>query len=560
MAAGAERSGGAGAEAALLERLETAAATDARRYAEQVDLLRELSEISGALQRVTGVDRYLPIDVAGTLRIGQHAADLRLHEAERLHTTLTLTLARLRSGTVLVPQARIVLEETRRCSEQVAAEAERRLYAGLSPAALAGMIGGKLSRRVKAVVLEAEAALEPDQTLEREADARAERRVTVRSEPDATASLWALLPADQMRQFVLGLDELTRRQKQADLAAGTERTADQRRADLFAMLPGLALHALDGTVPLTGGGHPSIVVGVQVPMATALGLADAPGHLVGYGPISAATVRRLLPTARLRRVLVDARTGETLAVAGRTTSAAQQAREEQRPARRQPEAPDTSETSGPSDAWRGRSSRYRPEAPDPAGSPRTPGLPDGPLRRALLAMLPDEPVLVDDTPEPQYRPSAPLALLVRTRDPYCTGIACDRAASHDDLDHRVRWPLGPTSAGNLAAVSRRCHNAKTRSWSLTRHADGSSSWTSPTGRSYLSPSPWTPPPDVDAHRPVPPPPEGGGTRWRPRSSSQGPDDDLADRLDRLDRLDRSGGAEGRDVGLPPACDPVPPPF
>ena len=104
--------------------------------------------------------------------------------------------------------------------EQVAADAERHLLTDLDDRALRGLIGGKLVRRTKRAVLQAEAALEPHRTEQREADAREGRRVTVRTEPDAMGSLWALLPADQLRQFTLGLDELTRRQKQADTLAG----------------------------------------------------------------------------------------------------------------------------------------------------------------------------------------------------------------------------------------------------------------------------------------------------------------------------------------------------
>ena len=62
-------------------------------------------------------------------------------------------------------------------------------------------------------------------------------------------SLWALLPAEQLRAFTVGLDVLAARQQHADRAAGVDRTADQRRADLLALLPALALHALDGTTP-----------------------------------------------------------------------------------------------------------------------------------------------------------------------------------------------------------------------------------------------------------------------------------------------------------------------
>ena len=313
-------------EARLLEQLEASSALEAVRFAQDVDRLVELSARSRRHFGADGVERFLSLDVAGTLRIGQHAAERRLHEADRLASVLPLTLAGLRAARLRVPQARVLLEETARCSEQVAADAERRVWAGLDDDALRTWSGPKLGRRVKRAVLEAEAALEPELTAEREEEARRGRRVSVRPEPDGMASLWALLPAEQLQVFTAGMDELVRRQGQADRLVGLDRTADQRRADVLALLPALALHALDGTAPSPDGCHPAVVVSVHVPMATALGLSDAPGHLDGYGPISAGTVRLMLPSARLRRVVVDERTGEPVHVASRTTSVADQAR------------------------------------------------------------------------------------------------------------------------------------------------------------------------------------------------------------------------------------------
>ena len=531
-------------EELLLEQLAAVAAAEARLLAQRADLLVESAALSAQLRGADGIDRYLELDVAATLRTGQQAAGLRLAEARRLHTTLTRTLTGLRTAAVLVPQALLLLQETRRCSEPVAADAERRVFTGLGTDGLAPWTGGRLRRRIKRCVLAAEAALEPDQTAQRETCARQQRRVSVRPEPDAMASLWALLPADQARAFTLGLDELTRRQRAADRATGLHRTADQCRADLLALLPALALHALDGTTPTPDGSHPAVVVDVHVPMATALGLSDAPGHLTGYGPISAGTVRLMLPHARLRKVVVDATTGEPVHVSARTVRpstaggrvaalrprhgrgpdqavgdpAGRRADPVERPGEpvETPAPLDGSAPAGTAPAGRRADPVERPGEPvetpapldgsapagtAPAGRPEV--LPDGPLRRALLAMLDDQPLLVQDAPEPQYAPSAGLDRLVRTRDPHCTGIGCDQPAGLCDLDHRNPWPVGPTSAGNLATLSRRCHHAKTRSWSLQRSSDGSTTWTSPTRRRYRTPSPWDPPPDLHGHRPRP---------------------------------------------------------
>ncbi len=555
-----------GEEAVLLAQLEASSVAEAARYAEDVDRLVRLERLS---LRSGSTERGLEMELAGTLRIGQQAAALRLGDARRLTDALPLTLAALGTGALLVPQARIVLEETRHCTEPVAAAAERRVLAGLDVAQLAGWTARRLRSRLKAAVLAAEAALEPEHTSERERTARASRRVTVRPEPDGMASLWALLPADQLRTFSIGLDLLAARQRDADAAAGIERTADQRLADLLALLPSLALHPLDGTTAPADGSHHSVVVHVHVPMATALGLSDEPGDLAGYGPISAGTVRLLLPDARLRRVLVDACSGQPLHVDARTTAPARR--------RARPTSPTTSPTAsrtvdpaaGVTASPTACSPASRPVSPTagvttspPATSPasRAAALTASPtashppeqarsvertLREALLGMLDDRPFLLDETPEPQYRPSRPLARLVQVRDQHCSGPGCSRPTTDADLDHRTPWPLGPTSAGNLAPLSRRCHRAKTATWSLSRARDGSHTWTSPVGRTYVVTPPWRPPPDP---RPV---------RLPERTHPPG----HAARADLTDGslTDGLGPDSGLVAGLPPALDPGPRP-
>ena len=489
-----------------------------------------------------------------------------------------------------MPQARIVLDETRHCTEPVAAEAERRVLAGLDPEQLAGWTARRLRSRLRAAVLAAEAALDAEHTVERERTARDARRVSVRPEPDGMESLWALLPAEQLRTFTVGLDLLAARQREVDRASGVVRTADQRRADLLALLPGLALHALDGTAPPAGGGHPSVVVHVHVPMATALGLSDEPGDLAGYGPISAGTVRLLLPDARLRRVLVEAGTGKPLHADSRTTAPASTRASVAAPGGVPAPEPAAGRADDPQDAGlQGRGERDsgthtarqavardtttdRPERavaatttgraeclaaattsdrPERASAATTSDRPERPaaatttgradradraeraaaarstdraLREALLGMLEDRPFLLDETPEPQYRPSRPLRRLVHLRDQHCCGPGCSRTVRSDDLDHRVPWPLGPTSAANLAPLSRRCHRAKTTAWSLRREPDGSHRWTSPVGRQYLVPPPWRPPPEPRLPRPL------VATAGRPPPVDSA-DDGLSDQLD-----------------------------
>ncbi|MDP9497292.1 MAG: hypothetical protein M3P46_06460 [Actinomycetota bacterium] len=121
-------------------------------------------------------------------------------------------------GSLLVPQAQVVLRETAHCSPRVATEVELRVLRG-DPEALRDWAAGRLRARVAAEVPTVEAELEPQVTEQRLRDARDERRVSVRPEPDGMGSPWALLPAEQLRTFALGLDELARRQERSSGSA-----------------------------------------------------------------------------------------------------------------------------------------------------------------------------------------------------------------------------------------------------------------------------------------------------------------------------------------------------
>ena len=201
-------------------------------------------------------------------------------------------------------------------------------------------------------------------------------------------------------------------------------------------------------LPGRSSGRGRVEVVIHVPVATALGISDAPGTVDRYGPISADTVRRLLPDARLRKACVDATTGRILAV--------------------------------------------------DAGS-RTPTGPE--LQRALLAMV-DEPAVLDDTPEPRHDPSAALARTVRLRDPHCDGPGCSVPAQRCELDHSEPWPHGPTNARNLRPRSQRCHHAKHTGWTVTTDPDGTSHWISPAGRTYTVPTRHRPPPAIRISLPI----------------------------------------------------------
>jgi uncharacterized membrane protein YgcG len=283
------------------------------------------------------------------------------------------------------------------------------------------------------------------------------------------------------------------------------------------------------------GARPQVQIRVDVPVLTCLGRSDEPGYLHGYGPISATQVLELLPTAELRRALVDARTGVLLALdppgpppldldtaldlalaqtrafltadqtdrdthlhRARLEDTTRDGTERRRSARPSPTGRSTARPgSAPDDgAALLRDWLTAPPAPAPAADAN--GL-DEVQKQLLVMALTDRQVLPDDPSrrvEPQHDPSTAMSELVTSRDRSCDGIGCTVSAHRTDLDHHQRYDVRPASAGGtdtrtsaagLRPRSRRCHQAKHHpQWSVTTHGDGTSTWTSPTGRRYTT--------------------------------------------------------------------------
>ncbi len=294
-----------------LDVVHAALQADARSWAAQV---RATARLVQAARVGGGADRgFVELEVAGSWSVGQSTATRLLVEAEHLVTSLPATLSLLEQGVLLVHQARVLLHVTRSCSPAVARQVEAEV---LAADGVTGWCPADLRALASRVLLRVEAETDEAAAEQRHADAAAGRRTWAKAEQDGMGVAGAVLTAEQLRTWQLGLDALEAQERRSDREAGVDRTADQRRADLFAALPALVLaaRATDPTASLSSlSVRPQVVLHVHVPMATALGLSQEPGWLDGYGPISAAHVRALRPVA-FRRVLVDADTGRPVQV------------------------------------------------------------------------------------------------------------------------------------------------------------------------------------------------------------------------------------------------------
>ena len=392
-------------------------------------------------------------EIAVAKRCSDQAAAHEIDVAVALIAVHPRTLALLEEGELPQLRARVLVEECRRLERPVidvveAEVAERACR--LAPG------------RIRDAVRRIELRYDADAAAVREAEAARSRGVRMLAQPDGQADLLITGPAMSIVQVY---ERLTADAKAAQ-AAGDTRGLDALRYDLamdclseepvdVAGAPREATDAGRATAARSDDRRCSrrIRANITVPVTTALGLANDPGWLDGYGWISAPQCREWLTSAELRQVCVSS-AGQVVDVADRVVR--------------------------------------------PATTPAA-------VREALLAMVdkpgPISPKTYEE--QPRYAPSDALAEFVEIRDGFCDGPTGRRVpAKRADKDHEVRYPVGPTAAWNLVDRARRTHVLKHRGWVPFRRG-GSTRWLSPAGQVIEVDNSATPPPELESGAALP---------------------------------------------------------
>jgi hypothetical protein len=277
------------------------------------------------------------------------------------------------------------------------------------------------------------------------------------------------------------------------------RTADQRHLDAArdlllgrSALPFGEQHCPPGCACRPGQSAPcGADLTVLVPLGAALGTTDEAAELVGHGPLEPDLLQRLLLASPvLHGVFVD-KSGVPVASSPLV----------ERPARDDPASLREAllrlahSTPGP------HQPRHLDDHPPPVQPVDRPHPSDPPA-----SPRPDRPVVLTGahpagTPGP-YRPPASLRRFLTVRSPRSEWPGSGVRASRCDLDHDLTWPFGPTCPCNLGPADRRHHRVKQLGWIKLRARDGSVRWTSPSGKTWTSPSPHHTP--AAPLRPLPP--------------------------------------------------------
>lgn len=446
-------------QVAALERLKSAAAAAQARVTatlRQTRVARETDAGVPADQRGRG----LADEIALARREHPSRGSRHLGLARALVEELPRTLDHLATGTTSEWTATVMARET-----AVLEPDDRRQV----DAELAGRLSEMTPRQVERAARARAQALDAAAVVRRRARAVADRRVSLRPQPDAMASLTGLVP---MEQGVAAWAVL-RRDAEARKAAGDARGIGQLMADLL-------------VERVTGQGTADAVpVEVQLVMTpgTLLGLSDAPADLPGHGLLPAEVARVLVlgddvppgTHAGIRAGRAGTHAGGDAGTrAGRAgTRAGRDAGTDAGPRAAIDAGPDAvadADAADPGAVWGGR----------PAA------------RVWLRRVFTDEMGRVCDVDSRRRLFPAAVQRLLRVRDGVCRFPFCDAPVRH--ADHVVGVALGgSTSAANGQGLCARHNLVKALpGWAAVVSASGTEAvvvTTTPTGHRYCSPVP-----------------------------------------------------------------------
>jgi hypothetical protein len=422
----------------------------------------------------SGAARHTDDEIAAALTLTRRGADQVLSLAVALRR-LPLTSRALTAGDIDLPRAMVIADEVTGLGNEHAAAVEQAVIG-----AAAGQTTGQLRAATRRAVLSAD----PRAARQRKERALQDARVERWDEHGGTAALAGRdLPPASVLAADKNLSALARQLKRA----GATGTLDQLRAQAYLALltgspvvcdspadataggsappggasafGGIGVPAdpgLSGLGASAGPGAPSApgtlfasgTVNLTMPLASWLGLSDAPGNVAGFGPLDADDSRAIASALSER---ADTRWCLTLTDSYGRPVAHGCAR------------------AGPN--------TYTPREPKARA-------PDKAWTFSLTLLAGSDCDHARETAA--YRPSPGLRHLVEIRNATCTYPGCRRPATRCDADHTMAYHRGGrTCLCNLAPLCRTHHQAKqAHGWHLDQPKPGTLTWTTPSGRRY----------------------------------------------------------------------------
>lgn len=370
-------------------------------------------------------DGWVTLEVAQALALSERQVERRLDTAARLERYDVVADA-VREGLLQSWTATKLLDHLDALARHVSAAR----LATIEQVTVAWLIDrprtvGQLNARMRRLLVQVRAGDGSDD----EALTAVDRHVRViPADASGLATLVARLPEVDAVAIAATLTALA----QDPVDVTDARTQEQRRCDIVtSSLTGMrAAYGCVGDLDLIARlpGSLSVRLDVTIPVTSLCG-GDAPAEIPGYGIVPASTARSLAEQnphdVRARPLVYDAETGRLL----------------------------------------GASSRHDGRDTEP--------------RITWLDQL---------LPSRAYTHPPVMDRALRLRDGTCRAPGCARRADTCDCDHVIPYPAGATSLENSCCLCRRHHRLKTHApgWSLSIAANGTTSWTTPTGRTITT--------------------------------------------------------------------------
>ena len=271
------------------------------------------------------------------------------------------------------------------------------------------------------------------------------KKVSFWREPDGQAVAQARGPVAQIAAVQASLSQWLRDNPKSP---DDPRSEAEREFDLFVAL-------------LTGGEQPGQwQTQIIVPFSTVNGGDLELAEIPGFGPILPATARDLAADTEWTQVAVD-QDGVVIATSDPI---------------KPPKAPVPAQRQAP-----------EPISAKPAPEASTADDARDELwwtaMRQLISQPPKQRLLPDHLGSAAYRTPDRLKRYLQARDRTCVFPGCHRRIT--DIDHRIPWPLGPTSAANLQLLCRHHHRAKQAVFTVELTPDGDYLWTTRGGWQFL---------------------------------------------------------------------------
>lgn len=259
------------------------------RVAAWVAAQEQLALVAVAGPQAPAGDDWVAEEVAAALHLAPSTAARRIRAARSLTGRLSDTWAALAAGRIPYWHAAHLADALTEHTDELAATVQ---------AAVLPRAGGQTYGQFRRAVAQAIAAADPATLEQRHAKAARSSDVQVWAEDDGMAALLARGPATQIYELY---DRLSWQAAAATRSATPGEDAPSIGERRFAALAGS-----DSASGPPGGRR---LAGVLLDLATAVGVANNPGEIPGYGPIPASLAREYAAGADWQAWLTDAATG-----------------------------------------------------------------------------------------------------------------------------------------------------------------------------------------------------------------------------------------------------------